>query len=349
MHYPKISIVTPSYNQGKYLEKTILSVITQNYPNLEYIIIDGKSTDNSVEIIKKYERYLTYWVSEKDKGQSHAINKGLQRITGDIFNWLCSDDYLEPGSLFHIAKMFKDKKIHCYAGKLRQYTESGKSGFYGNMLMSTWEDTVRIRVLKQPAIFFSKYAVDKMGPLNEKLHYCMDAEWIYKFFFLFNRENIIEDDTLIAHYLLHENSKSGSQSSNFIKENDSIIYFFAMNKNLHEYARLLELRGVNKNYYFPEDILKRVDKKLIERIIYYYLLRRSVKIYTEEDFEFTKKFLSIKHKIENLKPDELHMLKYLEKYVKNSSWLMFRIKRAYYWRIKKVHLSYEQFKEWEEM
>jgi glycosyltransferase involved in cell wall biosynthesis len=107
MYYPKISIVIPSYNQGKYLEETILSVINQNYPNLEYVIIDDGSTDNSVEIIKKYEKYLTYWVSEKDNGQSDAINKGLKKCTGEIFNWLNSDDYLETNALFKIAEAYK--------------------------------------------------------------------------------------------------------------------------------------------------------------------------------------------------------------------------------------------------
>ena len=82
------SIITPSYNQGQYIEQTIQSVLNQNYPNLEYIIIDGGSTDNTVEIIKKYEKHLKFWVSEKDKGQANAINKGLQYCTGEIFNWI---------------------------------------------------------------------------------------------------------------------------------------------------------------------------------------------------------------------------------------------------------------------
>lgn len=99
VEYPKITLVTPSFNQGEFIEETIRSVLLQNYPNLEYIIIDGGSTDDTVAIIKKYEKYISYWISEKDKGQSEAINKGLKIATGEIFNWLNSDDYYAPGTL----------------------------------------------------------------------------------------------------------------------------------------------------------------------------------------------------------------------------------------------------------
>jgi cellulose synthase/poly-beta-1,6-N-acetylglucosamine synthase-like glycosyltransferase len=104
--FPKISIVTPSYQQGEFIEDTIQSVLTQHYPNLEYILIDGGSKDQTLEKVRQYENLLTYWVSEKDSGQSEAINKGLRHATGNIVSWLCSDDILLPGALFRVAKAF---------------------------------------------------------------------------------------------------------------------------------------------------------------------------------------------------------------------------------------------------
>jgi glycosyltransferase involved in cell wall biosynthesis len=108
MNYPKITIITPNFNQEQYLERTILSVIEQGYPNLEYIVMDGGSTDNSVNIIKKHEKYITYWESAKDGGMYYALNKGFERSSGEIMGWINSDDFLHPKSLFLIAKIFSD-------------------------------------------------------------------------------------------------------------------------------------------------------------------------------------------------------------------------------------------------
>ena len=123
--YPKISIVTPSYNHGQYIEQTILSVINQNYPNLEYIIIDGGSTDNTVDIIKKYEEKITYWISEKDNGQSHALNKGIAKCTGDIFNWINSDDYFEDGTFYKLANHFTiNNRVTSVSGWCKCFNEN---------------------------------------------------------------------------------------------------------------------------------------------------------------------------------------------------------------------------------
>ena len=178
---PRISIITPSYNQGQFLEKTILSVLSQDYPNLEYIIIDGGSVDSSVDIIKKYENQLSYWVSEKDKGQTHAINKGLRRATGELVNWLNSDDLLEPNALNIFSRaVLEHPDSDAYFGDYRAINASGdtiyarKSApysrnalFWGRQLSS------------QPSVFFKRSLLDRVGYLDETKHFCMDTEfWI---------------------------------------------------------------------------------------------------------------------------------------------------------------------------
>src|SRR5262249_19241824 len=123
---------TPSFNQGQFLEETIRSVLLQGYPNLEYLIIDGGSTDRSVEIIKKYEPWLAYWVSEPDRGQSHAINKGFKRATGEILAWLNSDDIYLPCTLIKVCRVFLKQKADLVTGGIvRNSTASGQDVVIG--------------------------------------------------------------------------------------------------------------------------------------------------------------------------------------------------------------------------
>lgn len=177
---PRISIVTPSFNQVSYIEETIRSVLLQGYQNLEYIIIDGGSTDGSVEIIKKYEPWLTYWVSEKDRGQSHAINKGWQHGNGELVAWLNSDDYLEPGVLGRVASFFnqsKDLSPGIIYGRANIIDQGG------NYLYSIGEsfDLFRLFIelinpFPQPSVFITKEVLDRIGFLDESLHYSMDLD-----------------------------------------------------------------------------------------------------------------------------------------------------------------------------
>src|SRR5262245_14647820 len=127
MKLPRISIVTPSYNQGKFIEATIRSVLDQGYPNLEYLIIDGGSTDESVDIIRRYEKHLAYWVSEKDNGAADAISKGFARATGDIFAYLNSDDVYLPGALQTIASVMDDPAAGVAFGNMYWMDADGKT------------------------------------------------------------------------------------------------------------------------------------------------------------------------------------------------------------------------------
>ena len=186
--YPKISIITPSFNQGAFIEETIRSILLQNYPNLEYIIIDGGSTDNTVDVIKKYEPWLTYWVSEKDRGQSHAINKGLEKCTGEICNWINSDDCLTANSLHHIQKSFSNAEVLCFCGNaLVDFGSSKKTPvlFRTSLLDKDINTHLAGCSFAQPASFFRMKAFRCITPLEETLHMNMDMYMWYRFVCLY--------------------------------------------------------------------------------------------------------------------------------------------------------------------
>jgi glycosyltransferase involved in cell wall biosynthesis len=183
MNYPKISVITPSYNQGQFLERTILSIINQNYPNLEYIVIDGGSTDNSVEIIKKYETRIVYWVSEKDKGQTDAINKGMRKATGDIVCWINSDDVLLPGAVQIVARYFnRHSNVEFLNGLTICIDKDDKILRIGHILNSKWFHKKGVYNISQQGMFWKKYIFEKIGELDETLHYAMDTEWIIRLY-----------------------------------------------------------------------------------------------------------------------------------------------------------------------
>ncbi|MCH6201348.1 glycosyltransferase [Aquiflexum sp. LQ15W] len=228
---PKISIITPSFNQGQYIEQTILSIIDQDYDNIELIVIDGGSTDETVSIIKKYEDRIAYWVSEPDRGQAHAINKGLAVATGMIFNWINSDDYLEPGALKEIAAAFsKDpsKKImcgytHCFYNQTRATSHTYRMGF-----KQTVAATILNVEMNQPGSFYGMDVIRSLGGVNESLRYVFDGELWFRFLSKYSLQAVGYTDALLAHFRLHETSKSvGEGFFEFYKEFLSIHLFLA--------------------------------------------------------------------------------------------------------------------------
>ncbi len=179
---PTVTIVTPSYNQAEFLEAAILSVLNQDYPKIEYLIIDGGSTDGSVEIMRKYQDRLEYWVSEPDRGQSHAINKGFERANGEILGWLNSDDLYCPGAVRAAVDFLKSHPdVALMYGRADLIDSEG-----GILHPIPWEDfdvpgcIARQRYpIPQPAAFFRRDAMQRVGLLDEQLYYWMDWDyWI---------------------------------------------------------------------------------------------------------------------------------------------------------------------------
>src|SRR6516165_3673631 len=181
--WPRISIVTPSYNQAQFIEETIRSVLLQGYPNLEYVIMDGGSSDQSVKIIKKYEPWLAYWVSTRDKGQAEAINKGFARATGEIWAWLNSDDVYEMGVFSRVAKLFQQlPDVDVLSGRCRRWDGGGRGNLIDPSPLRTLEDFLKIktnwtsgRMIVQPEAFFRPGAFEVAKGVREELNYCFDG------------------------------------------------------------------------------------------------------------------------------------------------------------------------------
>lgn len=215
--WPKISIVTPSFNQGCFLEETILSVLNQGYPNLEYIVIDGGSTDESVDILNKYGSRLAFWTSEKDRGQCHAINKGLARATGEILTWLNSDDRLAPGALAAAALAFHTSDADLVSG-LCQLLQHDR--LIGTHLTSCADGPLPLNALLnqeqawdfgqffyQPEVFFKRELWERAGAqLDESLHFSMDYELWLRFAQAGARLKIL--GVPLAQYRIHEAQKT---------------------------------------------------------------------------------------------------------------------------------------------
>jgi glycosyltransferase involved in cell wall biosynthesis len=172
---PLVSIVTPSYNQGRFLEATLRSVLEQDYPNIEYLVVDGASTDDSVDIIRRYADRLTWWVSERDAGQSEAINKGLRRVRGEFVGWLNSDDVYLPGAVSAAVAAFRSSPAAAVVyGDALAIDAEGRSFNLMHLRQYSLVDLMAFNIICQPAAFMRRSVLEQVGYLNPAYQLLMD-------------------------------------------------------------------------------------------------------------------------------------------------------------------------------
>lgn len=213
MNYPRISVVTPSFNQAQYLEQTLRSVLEQGYPNLEYIVIDGGSTDASQTILERYAPRLSYWCSEPDQGQSDAIAKGFHRATGEILCWLNSDDLLLPGALHRVARYFQRRpQTEVVSGGAFVIDAAGlpSQTAYGSYTLGVPSTFDRFRFFGQEGVFqqatfWRRSAYEAVGGIDPKFHFAMDLDLFTR---LAARRRFGWLPRMLACFRLHEECKS---------------------------------------------------------------------------------------------------------------------------------------------
>lgn len=212
MTTPKISIITPCFNAVEYIEQTILSIINQDYDNIEYIIIDGGSTDGTVDIIKKYEDKVSYWISEPDKGQSDAINKGIVVATGDIFNWINADDFLEKGILKVIALEFQNNSINVLCSQTNLIKQNGDFIRIGEATHSDWtfQRLMLYHGVNQQGMYWKMNIIRSLNGVNPNFNYGMDLDLWKRYLLTYGLSEVKKIDLITANFRLLDSSKTGS-------------------------------------------------------------------------------------------------------------------------------------------
>lgn len=270
---PVISIVVPSFNQGQYIGETLESLVSQDYPSLEIIVMDGGSTDNTTEVIRLFEKYITYWESTADRGQTHAINKGYNRSTGEIFNWLNSDDILKPGALKEIGTIASvEKEMLMFSGISDIFNKTGHLRNSGTIIFPLPEITLGFGQVNQPAMFYRRSALESLMPLNESLNMCMDLDLWMKFLLTFGQDKIFSSDSVWAGFRQHEQSKTISTGRKFREERDKLYHtlFSQLNVSSEQKLTIRKARDyfylwkadeccLNEDYKSAKDTLRKVS------------------------------------------------------------------------------------------
>ena len=261
--WPRISIITPSFNQAEFLERTLRSVLDQAYPNLEYIVIDGGSTDGSLDIIRRYEDRLAYWVSEADSGQTSAINKGLRRATGEWVAWQNSDDIYYQGVFHDLATAASQHpKADFILGDMMLIDEHDHSLRDIRYVRPCYRGLLAEgMVLTNQSAFWRRSLHEKIGWLNEEFHYAFDYEWFLR---LVQHAEAAHVDRIWGGYRLHSKTKTSLLGPRFVEERQRILEGRTMapwQKKLYKLRRISLMLSRGQVGYVSRGLLRHLQGK----------------------------------------------------------------------------------------
>ncbi|MCB0764791.1 MAG: glycosyltransferase [Flavobacteriales bacterium] len=324
---PRITIITPSFQQAPFLEACLASIHSQGYPDLEHIVVDGGSTDGSRAIIERFGDRLSWWCSEPDRGQSHAINKGLERATGGVFGWINSDDTLLPGALDVVGKAFRDDpELMVLQGVRIAIHENGAhEPLQGNDPGDPDALFIAPRIAQQ-STFFRSEAVRKAGGVDERLHHVMDLELWLRLLFTNGTAHLRFIDTPLATFRMHPESKSSTAQHRFVDETAGVLKGLCDQVGLRELGGILALghripAGIRTIAVGPD------QRDLVERMTVRFLLHWNRVVHERERFDAMRAFLASPYaRAPHLTAAQQERLKVIAEQV-HTSWLAFRVRR----------------------
>jgi len=269
----KISIITPSFNQGQYIQQTILSVVNQDYKNKEHLIIDGGSTDNTIEVIQQHSEHIDYWVSEVDKGQSNAINKGLLKSNGDILAWINSDDFYEEYVFQLIADYFRQNpKIDLLYFDVSNFSSAGTKAYRHSASYSPEQFLTKV-CLHQPGVFWRRRIMDQIGLLDENLHYVMDFDfWIR----MYLNGTIKYIPKVVSNFRIHHESKTNDNPVELYIEKNQVIAELFYNLGESKYLdQLQSLEIIPRSDFKTYPVTKKPGSKELHHIFSRHLINNA--------------------------------------------------------------------------
>lgn len=326
---PRISLITPSYQQAAYLEECIRSVHEQAWPTFEHIVVDGGSSDGSKLILQRHASRFTWWCSEKDQGQSDAINKGLAHAQGDVFSWVNSDDALLPGALAQVGSAFaEDLRLLVFGGRVMHRDATGERVFDR---LNDLRDVRRLfadPIINQPATFYRMSAVKAIGGVDPALRYVMDVELWWQMIFRHGTEHLRFEPVELAMFRLHEASKTVNQHIGFLDELADLLHGLCTRTGNTELAEALAIGYPHRRALRGIPATAKEHAGMVRIMAIHFVLKWHGLLHNKADFDMLKRLRGTANVTEaDLLPEMVDRWRKASHLVAGTSWTMFRVRR----------------------